>query len=217
FFFREDYAGFIVKGNFMTLAAKPHLIEEGEWLAHQLVEQNRLLTGLIKTASAEDRTTGRPVCNEVTCPSMSAGSTTYTWIDTKGNPINLAANIYIKHIQTWVNGKIQDPALFPTDTLSSPPPLPTLQALTDNPNPNYWLGKLSGFPPRFETEIKNMYKQIFRCYAHLYWQHWFFFWDTSSHRELNTCFVHFVNVGRLYGLFTDKDAEPMQPLIDLWV
>lgn len=34
-FFREDYVGFIVKGNFMTLAAKPTLVEEGEWLAHQ--------------------------------------------------------------------------------------------------------------------------------------------------------------------------------------
>lgn len=35
FFFREKYAPLIVKGNFMTLAAKPVLIEEGEWLAHQ--------------------------------------------------------------------------------------------------------------------------------------------------------------------------------------
>lgn len=35
FFFREQYANLIVKGNFMTLAAKPVLIEEGEWLAHQ--------------------------------------------------------------------------------------------------------------------------------------------------------------------------------------
>lgn len=34
-FFREEYAGFIVKGSFMTLAAKPVLVEEGEWLAHQ--------------------------------------------------------------------------------------------------------------------------------------------------------------------------------------
>jgi len=34
-FFREEHAGFIVKGNFMTLAAKPHLIEQGEWMAHQ--------------------------------------------------------------------------------------------------------------------------------------------------------------------------------------
>lgn len=34
-FFREQQSGFIVKGNFMTLAAKPVLIEEGEWVAHQ--------------------------------------------------------------------------------------------------------------------------------------------------------------------------------------
>lgn len=35
FFFREEYAGFIVKGNFMTLAAKPQLVDEGEWIGHQ--------------------------------------------------------------------------------------------------------------------------------------------------------------------------------------
>lgn len=34
-FFRDPYANFIVKGNFMTLAARPALVEEGEWLAHQ--------------------------------------------------------------------------------------------------------------------------------------------------------------------------------------
>ena len=34
-FFREEYATLIVKGNFMTLAAQPHQVEIGEWLAHQ--------------------------------------------------------------------------------------------------------------------------------------------------------------------------------------
>jgi MOB kinase activator 1 len=34
-FFREENAGFIARGNFMTLALKPQLVEEGEWLAHQ--------------------------------------------------------------------------------------------------------------------------------------------------------------------------------------
>lgn len=34
-FFREDHSGFIVKGNFMTLAAKPQNVETGEWMAHQ--------------------------------------------------------------------------------------------------------------------------------------------------------------------------------------
>jgi MOB kinase activator 1 len=34
-FFRDENAGFIARGNFMTLALKPQLVEEGEWLAHQ--------------------------------------------------------------------------------------------------------------------------------------------------------------------------------------
>ncbi|EME88969.1 uncharacterized protein MYCFIDRAFT_100007, partial [Pseudocercospora fijiensis CIRAD86] len=215
FFFREEYSGFIVKGNFMTLAAKPQLIEEGEWMAHQIVEQNRLLAGMIKIVQTEDRSKGICLCNEKSCPSMSAGATTYTWIDTSRNPINLPASTYMKHIQTWVAGKIQDETTFPTQTFQQAPPLPNpAQAATD---PNHWLGKTSGFSNRFETEIKNMYKQMFRCYAHLYWSHWMDYWHLSAYRDLNTCFMHFINVGRIFGLLPERDTEPMQPLIDLWV
>lgn len=35
YFFREEYSNLIVKGNFMTLCAKPQYVEKGEWLAHQ--------------------------------------------------------------------------------------------------------------------------------------------------------------------------------------
>ena len=35
-------------------------------------------------------------------------------------------------------------------------------------------------------------------------------------RELNTCFVHFMNVSRTYNLLNDKDVEPMAPLVELW-
>lgn len=35
YFFRDEYANLIVKGNFMTLAARPKMVDEGEWLAHQ--------------------------------------------------------------------------------------------------------------------------------------------------------------------------------------
>ncbi|GIZ40529.1 hypothetical protein CKM354_000386300 [Cercospora kikuchii] len=215
FFFRDEYAGFIVKGNFMTLAANPLHVESGEWLAHQIVEQNRLLTGMVKIVQTDDRASGVGLCNEKTCPTMSAGGTTYTWIDTNRNPINLPAATYIKHIQTWVAGKIQDESVFPTTTFTQAPPVPASQQLSNDPN--NWLGKSSGFPQRFEAEIKNMYKQMFRCYAHLYWSHWLQFWDLNSYRELNTCFIHFINVGRASSLLTDRDTEPMQPLIDLWL
>lgn len=50
-FFREDYAGLVVKGNFMTLAARPHLVEEGEWLAHQRKYPNLAAKGLASPSS----------------------------------------------------------------------------------------------------------------------------------------------------------------------
>lgn len=142
-------------------------------------------------------------------------STTYSWMDTNRNPINLPAPTYVKHIQTWVGGKVFDENLFPTNTFQTPPTLPNPQNVSNDAN--HWLGKTSGFPQRYESEIKNMYKQMFRCYAHLYWSHWLDFWNLSAYRELNTCFVHFVNVGRIFGLLSDKDTEPMQPLIDIWI
>ncbi|QIX02262.1 hypothetical protein AMS68_007779 [Peltaster fructicola] len=214
-FFREEYSSFIAKGNFSTLAMKPQLIEDGEWVAHQLAEQYRLMAGMIRIVQEVDPTKGRPLCNEQTCPTMSAGSVSYTWIDQNRNPMPLPAPTYIRHIQTWVNGKIMDTSLFPTDTFTSAPALPTPEQIAADTN--YWLGKPSGFPQRFEVEIKNMYKQMFRCYAHLYWAHWLTFWDVNAYRDLNTCFVHFINVGRLYHLLSEKDAEPMQPLIEIWI
>lgn len=81
-----------------------------------------------------------------------------------------------------------------------------------------WLGKPSGFPESFESDIRSIYRQMMRCYAHLYHGHWINpFWHLNMTKELNTCFVHFVNVGKLYGLIADRDLEPMQPLVDLWI
>jgi hypothetical protein len=81
-----------------------------------------------------------------------------------------------------------------------------------------WLGKSSGFPENFEADIKSIYRQMMRCYAHIYHGHWLEpFWHVNAWRELNTCFIHFINVGKLYNLLGDKEVEPMQPLIDLWL
>jgi len=38
-----------------------------------VVEQFRILSGMIKCTEAEDRGTGRAVCNDQSCPTMSAG------------------------------------------------------------------------------------------------------------------------------------------------
>lgn len=236
FFFREEYAGLIVKGNFMTLAAKPKLVDEGEWLAHQVVEQYRLLEQMIDIIKVVDERTGRPVCNPDVCPTMSASGHTYTWLDNQKKPIKIPAIQYINLVQKWIVGKINDPSIFPTDTtfnsaatyasgsLSTPAstPIPagptSLNAPLSALSGRDWLGKTSGFPETFEADIKSIYRQMMRCYAHIYHGHWLEpFWNVNAYKELNTCFIHFVNVGKLFGLIGDKEMEPMQPLIELWL
>jgi hypothetical protein len=186
-----------------------------------------------------DERTGKPICNPDVCPTMSASGHTYTWLDNNKKPIKIPAIQYINLVQKWIVGKINDPTIFPTDTTSpsfsattaaaypsgsltpssTPQPLgPTnLNAPLSQLAGRDWLGKSSGFPETFEGDIKSIYRQMMRCYAHIYHGHWLDpFWNVNAYKELNTCFIHFINVGKLFGLLGDKEIEPMQPLIDLW-
>ncbi|KAK8252186.1 protein kinase-like protein activator [Phyllosticta capitalensis] len=244
YFFRDEYANLIVKGNFMTLAARPKMVDEGEWLAHQVVEQYRLLDGMISIIKTIDERTGRPICNPESCPTMSAAGHTYTWLDNNKKPIKIPAYQYIQLVQKWIVGKISDQNLFPTDTtavlnqaasgtpssyasggLNTPganTPIPAPPTSINAPlsalSGKEWVGKPVGFPEHFLNDIKSIYRQMMRCYAHLYHGHWLDpFWHLNAYKELNTCFIHFVNVGQQFDLISDKEMEPMMPLIQLWL
>jgi len=163
----------------------------------------------------------------------------YTWLDNNKEPISVSASQYIQLVQRWMNGKIHDPKAFPTDvptttsstyasgslsTPSSEKPIAagptTINAPLSKLAGREWLGKSSGFPETFFHDCRTCFRQIFRIYAHIYHSHWVDpFWHLSSGgwTDLNSCFVHFCTVAKLYGLLSDKDAEPMQPLIDIWI
>jgi hypothetical protein len=159
-------------------------------------------------------------------------------------PVKVPASQYIGLVQRWIVGKLSDNKVFPTDPLSktaatyasgglntahSNQPIPTgpttlnapLSALVGRD----WIGKNTGFPENFFTDCKTIFRQIFRVYAHIYHSHWIDpFWHihnsnppSSGWTDLNSCFVHFVTVAKLFGLLSDKDMEPMQPLIDIWI
>ncbi|EER28148.1 Mob1/phocein family protein [Coccidioides posadasii C735 delta SOWgp] len=241
YFFQEKYAPLNVKGNFLTLCACPKNVELGEWLAHQIVEQNRLIHGMLQVVQEVNTHTGLPICNELTCPTMSAGNLTYTWL-VDGKAAKISAPKFINRVEKWIVSKIHDPVMFPTEQVSSPPTTFAVAELTTTPGsvanpspasppagatnntnsagatPQDWIGKSSGFPPTFYKDCQGIMKQMFRCYAHLYHAHWENpFWHINKHEVLNMCFVHFVTVAKYYKLVADKEMEPMQPLIDIYI
>ena len=140
-------------------------------------------------------------------------------------------------MQKWISGKILDANLFPTDTTStqasSPGGMrtrlstttsfsrvamgPTSLSTSLSQLSRDWVGKSSGFPENFVRDCKNIYKQMFRVWAHLYWAHFEYpFYHLDLERHFNSSFVHFVVVGTEFDLLSPKDLEPMQPLLDKW-
>ncbi|KAF9248945.1 hypothetical protein DTO013E5_8100 [Penicillium roqueforti] len=224
YFFQEKYAPLNVRGNFLTLCACPKNVELGEWLAHQIVEQYRLLHGMLQVIQEVNGVTGLPICNENTCPTMSAGRLTYTWL-VDGRAAKISAPKFINRVEKWIVSKIHDPVMFPTEKVNGIPETSSIKEAngasttpSDPANPDDWIGKSSGFPQTFYKDCQGIMKQMFRCYAHLYHAHWLNpFWHINKHDVLNMCFVHFVTVSKYYGLVSDKEMEPMQPLIELFI
>ncbi|KAK4229071.1 maintenance of ploidy protein mob2 [Podospora fimiseda] len=213
------YAKHIVKGNFMTLSRRPKTVDEGEWIAHQVVEHYRNLWNFVNVIYQKEDN-GMSICNASTCPRMSAGANcSYTWLNNRLEPIELPAYEYITLMQRWISGKIDDENMFPTT--------PANNSYAHNPQiissssplsgPDEWVGKRSGFPKEFSSICKTIFLQMFRVYAHLYWAHFVEpFYHLNLEKQLNSCFSHFVLTALELGMLKPQELEPMQPLIDLW-
>ena len=168
-------------------------------------------------------------------------SHTYTWLNSRKEPVKVPAAQYIQLVQKWINGKVGDSRVFPTDPpINSPAAFPlsgptTPGATTPSagtptvttPPPTFtnndWVGKAAGFPETFFGDCKTIFRQLFRVFAHLYHSHWVDpFWHMSDvgnghgYLDLNSLFAYFITIAKLFGLLSDKDLEPMQPLIDIW-
>ncbi|KAL9117808.1 MAG: hypothetical protein Q9187_005653, partial [Circinaria calcarea] len=171
-------------------------------------------------------------------------SHTYTWLDSHKNPVKVPAAQYINLVQRWIVGKLSDPRAFPVDPVTSSPaifassgtntpgsttPIPmgptTLTTPLSTLSGRDWVGKNAGFPESFFNDTKTIFRQLFRVYAHLYHAHWIDpFWHMSTEgasaygwTDLNSSFAHFITFAKLFGMLSDKDTEPMQPLIDIWI
>ncbi|PBP18674.1 Mob1/phocein family protein [Diplocarpon rosae] len=97
----DAYAKHIVKGNFMTLSA--------------LAEHYRNLWNFVRVIHDKDED-GTSICNSQTCPRMSAGTNhSFTWLNSRKEPVEVPAHEYISLMQRWISGKIDNTSIFPTD------------------------------------------------------------------------------------------------------
>ena len=170
-------------GNLHDAVTLPEGEDEREWLAVNTVDffnEINLLYGVI----AE-------FCTESDCPVMCAGPKfEYMWADghTIKKPITVSAPRYVDFLMQWVQAQLDDEAIFPTEIgtdadLSTQSQPPSFLCLT--PHVRVRVGV--PFPQDFVDRVQNIFKRLFRVYAHIYYCHFERMAALGAEPHLNTC------------------------------
>lgn len=123
-------------------------------------------------------------------PTMNAGpKTDYLWVDQSGKTVQLPANQYIEFVLSWIGQKINDQTLFPTK--SGVP-----------------------FPPHFIKIVKNIARQMFRIFAHIYYNHFDKILNLSLEAHWNSFFAHFISFVKEFDLIEETELDPLALLIE---
>jgi len=69
------------------------------------------------------------------------------------------------------------------------------------------------FPKNFPTLVKNIFKRLFRVYAHIYHSHFPKIVSLGEEAHLNTSFKHFIYFVQEFSLVDKKELAPLQELI----
>ena len=80
--------------------------------------------------------------------------------------MRLADLVFADRLMTWVQSVLDDETVFPSRV--------------DTP-----------FPKNFATQVKNIFRRLFRVYAHIYYSHFQKIVSLGEEAHLNTCFKHF--------------------------
>merc|ERR1712070_1073884 len=105
-------------------------------------------------------------------------------------PITCSAPRYVDYLMTWVQNQLDDEKLFPTQ-LGVP------------------------FPHDFVERVQNIFKRLFRVYAHIYYCHFEKMTALGAEPHLNTCFKHYMYFVYEFNLIPKREElAPLQELID---
>ncbi|KAL9654768.1 hypothetical protein ABK040_008562 [Willaertia magna] len=131
-------------------------------------------------------------CTNTTCPVMNAGvEFEYLWMNPEDNitkPIRVSAPEYMEYLMSWIEMKINNETVFP-------------------PSPN------TPFPTNFKSEVKQIFKRLFRVYAHIYHSHPEDIKKIHAEPHLNTAFKHFCMFVFEFDLISKKEFEPCKDVM----
>lgn len=129
-------------------------------------------------------------CTPETCPCMSSGPRfEYLWKDGQRFPraTRVSAPEYVSLLMGWIEAQINDERLFPS-------------------------ADEAPYPSDFHSVVKNIFRRLFRVFAHIYYSHFERVRELQEESHLNTAFKHFMLFVWEFNLI---GAEELTPLNDL--
>ena len=174
-------------GNLREAVKLPEGEDLNEWLACKTVDLFNEVA-LVHGMVAE-------FCTSHSCPRMNAGSNyEYKWADGVRfkTPTEVSAPQYVRLLMEWVQSQLDDPAIFPTA-----PNVP--------------------FPANFKDVVGNVFRRLFRVYAHIYHSHSERVVELTFEAHLNSCFKHFMLFVLEFNLVRTEELTPLKMLIDKMV
>ncbi|KAG0228398.1 MOB kinase activator 1B [Actinomortierella wolfii] len=132
-------------------------------------------------------------CTPQECPVMSAGPKyEYRWKDDNQfkKPAYVSAPVYVDHLMSWVQSQLDDESIFPSKIGLE-------------------------FPKNFRTIIQDIFRRLFRVYAHIYTAHFNVITSLGEEAHLNTSFKHFILFVKEFDLIDAKELSPLADIIEL--
>ena len=110
----------------------------------------------------------------------------YLWQDPNASqfkrPTKMSAPEYVEHLMSWCQSNIDNETIFPAK-----------------------LGV--NFPKQFRPVVQQMFKRLYRVYAHIYCHHYAVVMQLGLEPHLNTSFKHYVLFVDEHGLAGNTEAK----------
>ncbi|KAH7090258.1 Mob1/phocein [Paraphoma chrysanthemicola] len=159
----KQYAEATLGSGSLRKAVKlPEGEDKDEWLAVNVVDFYNQINLLYGSITE--------FCSPQSCPEMKATDEfEYLWQDAEAykKPTKMPAPQYIEHLMAWVQSNVDNESMFPS-RIGVP------------------------FPKTFPSLIRNMFKRLYRVYAHIYCHHYPVIIELGLEPHLNTSFKHYV-------------------------
>jgi len=169
----------IKDGNLLAAVKCPQGEDVNEWMAVNTVDFFNQINLLYGSI--------QHICTNESCPVMCAGEKyQYFWADgvKVKTPEKLSAPHYMEKLMTWVQDQMDDTSIFPS-------------------------GMEHDYPKNFRDVMKNIFRRLFRVYAHIYHSHFAQITSQGEGAHFDNCLKHFVAFVNEFELVDEKEMAPL--------